>query len=122
MDEPQSHLKLVPSLKPWQSLCSFRWLKLSLNLDRSFITYALFTEKTEFDFILINGDILTLDSLHESIFCKSGSRPFHNLMQQGKNDDWKILVLQIGSSKYPWLDGLQFNDQNLSLFWESLSF
>ena len=28
-------------------------------------------------------------SVYESIFCKSGARPFHVLMQQGKCDDWK---------------------------------
>ena len=65
-------------------LLSFRWLKLSLNLERSF------TEKMEFDFILINCDIL----------------PFYILMQQGKNDDWKTLVLQNSSSWRFWLDDL----------------
>ena len=39
-----------------------------------------------FNFILINGDILLLNSLYESMFWKSGSRPFNILMQQEKND------------------------------------
>ena len=48
-------------------------MKLSINLERSFTPYTSWTEKMEFDSILINGDILLLNSLHESIFCKSGS-------------------------------------------------
>ena len=83
-----------------------RWLKLGLNLKRSFTSYTLWTEKMEFDFTLINGDILLLNSLYESIFWKSRLRPFHVLMQYGKNDARETLVLQIGSSRYIWVDHL----------------
>ena len=54
--------------------------EITLNLERSFTPYTSCTEKTEFDFILINDDILPLNSLYEPIFYKSGSRSFHILM------------------------------------------
>ena len=96
--EPQSCKQLVPSAKPCRTVCSFRWLKLSLNLERSFTSYTSWAEKMDFDFILINGDILLWNSLYESIFCNSGSRPSHILMQQGKMMTEKLcfcrLVLQ----------------------------
>ena len=78
--EPTSHIEL----KPRQTLCLFRWLKLSLNLERSFTSYTSCTEKTKFDFILINSKISPFNYFHECVFCKSGSRTFHISMQQGK--------------------------------------
>ena len=96
--EPQSYVQLVPSLKPCRTVCLFRWLKLSLNLETCFTSYTSWVDKMDFDFILINGDILLRNSLYESIFCTSGSRPSHILMQQGKIMTEKLcfcrLVLQ----------------------------
>ena len=63
--EPLSHIQLVPSLKPWPTSCSFRSLKLSHNLERSFTPHTLCTEKTEFNFIFIKGNILPLISLNK---------------------------------------------------------
>ena len=77
-----AHGHAVRSRKPCPILCLFRWLKSSFNLERSFTPYTSCTERMEFDFILMNGDISPLTSLYESIFFKSGSRPFHIVMQQ----------------------------------------
>ena len=59
--------------------------------------HTLFPEKMESNFLLTNSHILLLNLLYESIYCISRSRTFHILMQLGKNDDPKGLVLQFCS-------------------------
>ena len=38
--ESQSYIRLVPSLKLWRTLCSFRWLNFILNPERRFTPYT----------------------------------------------------------------------------------
>ena len=71
-----SSLELGPSFKVCWTLCSFRWLRSSLR--KTLYAIYIVTEKTEFDFISINGVILTL---YGSIRCISRSKPSHILIQ-----------------------------------------
>ena len=93
ISDPQAQIRFNVSWKLCLNLCSWRWLRPSLILERCLIVLGLWQLKILFGFGCINFKILDLNKLRLFGFWMSESSLFHSAITDGKNNSWRSCVL-----------------------------
>ena len=90
---PRSHIGNTESLKLWRNLCSFKWLDFNLSLIKSLTPVGSWIENNdlsckEMNFIKIDLEHLMFTDISIKLSCL-----FHSLIQNGKKEYFKRLIL-----------------------------